>query len=227
LWDSSTGKPIGQPLTGHTGSVNAVAFSPDGKTIASASADGTVRRWDPSTGKTIGQPLTGAGPIYDLAFSTDGKMIASGGADGTVRRWDPSTGKTIGQPLTGAGPIYGVTFGPGGTLASVGDDGAVRRWEGSTGKTIGQPLTGHTGPLYDLAFSPDGKTIASGGADGTVRLWPSDIKAWVQYACTLADRNLTQQEWNQYLPGKIYVRTCSQLPVGYGAHDNSRSQPPH
>src|SRR5207249_621708 len=70
-WEASTGRPIGHPLTGHTGFVYGVAFSPVAKTIASAGDDGTVRLWEASTGKPIGHPLTGhTGPVFGMALST-------------------------------------------------------------------------------------------------------------------------------------------------------------
>ena len=76
-------------LTGHTGAVDSVAFSPDGKTLASGSADGTIRLWDVATGRPIGQPLTGdPGAVFSVAFSPDGKTLASGSVDDTVRLWD-------------------------------------------------------------------------------------------------------------------------------------------
>ena len=76
-------------LTGHTGNVWSVAFSPDGKTLASGSADGTVRLWDVATHRQIGAPLTGhTDNVWSVAFSPDGKTLATGSPDHTVRLWD-------------------------------------------------------------------------------------------------------------------------------------------
>jgi WD40 repeat protein len=132
LWEASTRKPIGQPLTGHSGEVYSVVFSQDGRTIASASDDETVRLWEASTGKPIRQPLTGHTRFLAVAFSPDGRTIASGGYDGTVRLWEASTGKPIGQALTGhSGAVYSVAFSADGKMiASAGEDGTVRLWPG-------------------------------------------------------------------------------------------------
>ncbi len=160
-------------LTGHTGAVYSVAFSPDGKTLASGSFDGTVRLWDATTGHQTGNPLTGhTGAVRSVAFSPDGKTLASGG-DGVVRLWDVTTGHQTGNPLTGhTGAVESVAFSPDGkTLASGSFDGTVRLWDVATGHQIGNPLTGHADAVLSVAFSPDGKTLASGSFDGTVRLW--------------------------------------------------------
>ena len=88
LWDAATGQPLGAPLTGHTGAVDSVAFSPDGTRIASGSDDQTVRLWDAATGQPVGDPLTGhTGAVDSVAFSPDGTRIASGSDDQTVRLW--------------------------------------------------------------------------------------------------------------------------------------------
>ncbi len=158
-------------LQGHQGPVLSVSFSPDGKTIASASGDGTVRLWD-RQGKPIGEPLKGhQGRVWSVSFSPDGKTIASASGDRTVRLWDRQ-GKPIGEPLKGhQDTVRSVSFSPDGkTIASASDDRTVRLWD-RQGKPIGEPFKGHQSSVRSVSFSPDGKTIASASGDGTVRLW--------------------------------------------------------
>ncbi|KAG9077045.1 hypothetical protein FRC06_009127, partial [Ceratobasidium sp. 370] len=168
------GKPVDQPVGGHTDVVFSVAYSPDGAYIASSSWDETIRIWDAQTGKPVGQPLNGhTSTISSVAYSPDGAYIASGSWDKTVRIWNAHTGQLVGQPLSGHTDwVRSVAYSPDGAyVASGSDDKTVRIWDAYTGQPMGQPLNGHTGCVSSVVYSPNGSHIASGSWDKTTRVW--------------------------------------------------------
>ncbi|KAI5856229.1 vegetative incompatibility protein HET-E-1 [Tricharina praecox] len=160
-----------QVLGGHSAMIGALAFSFDGKLLASASGDRTVRLWNPATG-TCRATLEGHSKgVSAVAFSPDGKLLASASDDKTVRLWDPAT-RTCRATLEGHSDcVNAVAFSPDGKLlASASADTTVRLWDPATG-TCRATLEGHSGWVSAVAFSPDGKLLASASADTTVRLW--------------------------------------------------------
>ncbi len=150
----------------------AIAFSPDGKTLASASLslDRTVRLWNVATGELI-RPLEGhASMVLSVAFSPDGKILASASSDRTVRLWNVVTGELI-QLVEHADGVRSVAFSPDGkTLASASLDRTVRLWNVVTGELI-RTLEVHAGWVRFVAFSPDGKILASVSYDCTGWFW--------------------------------------------------------
>ena len=176
-----------QVITGHTGSVLAVAAGelPDGTpVIISGGVDGTVRVWRTADSTPVGEPLTGHDyPVYAVAAGVlpDGTpVIISGGGDGTVRVWRTADGTPVGEPLTGhVGWVNAVAAGvlPDGTpvIISGGGHGTVRVWRTADGTPVGEPLTGHVGWANAVAAGvlPDGTPviISGSGRDGTVWVW--------------------------------------------------------
>jgi WD40 repeat protein len=177
VYDANTGHPLGPTLTGHTGKVNYLAFSPDGNRIAAAADDKTVRIWNVDTRRPVGKPLTGRRTDMDIAFSPDGNRIAAAEDNTTVRIWNVDTGQPVGQPLTAQTVIFSVAFSADGhRLATGGLDGTVQLWNCDTGQRIGGPLTGHTSFVNRVSFSPDGHLLATGSNDNTVQLWNADTR---------------------------------------------------
>ncbi|KAI7968660.1 hypothetical protein EIK77_000069 [Talaromyces pinophilus] len=158
-----------QTLEGHSGSVESVAFSPDGRLLASGSRDGTIKLWDPATG-ALQQSLNGHfNSVASVAFSLDSQLLVSGFRDGTIKLWDPAMG-ALQQTLEGhSGSVESVAFSPDGRLLASGSmDGTIKLWDPTTG-ALQQTLTVNE-IVTNLKFSEDSPYLNTNL--GLLNIWP-------------------------------------------------------
>src|SRR5450755_790290 len=155
----------------HSSRITAIAWSPDGKYLASASYDRTAQVWDASNGKHILTYKGHSQHVNALAWSHDSKYLASASDDGTVQTWEARTGKTL---ITFRGhneEVSAVAWSPDDFyIASVGSDKMVSVWKAKTEKSI-YIYSGHSDKIHCIAWSPDGRRVASAGKDRKVHIW--------------------------------------------------------
>jgi len=169
-WDPENGKELRQ-MTGHTGGVNGMALSHDGKIIVSASRDGTLRLWDASNGKQT-SPIEGhQSTVFAAAFLADGKTVASASRDQTIRFWDRNTGKEL-RRFTADDDLACAAFAPDGKTVALGrqDDDAVSVWDVETGKEL-RSLTGVEQAINALHYTPDGKHLVGANRNNQFTVW--------------------------------------------------------
>ncbi|HKY54192.1 MAG TPA: helix-turn-helix domain-containing protein [Anaerolineales bacterium] len=171
VWDMVTGQRLYE-LTGHTKFVDSVKFSPDGTRLLTASQDETVRIWDLTSRHEILRLPAGLSGNVTVAFSPDGKRLAVTGSDNVVSIWDSASGKEL-LILEGhtASVVQLAFHSDGMQLASVsenGEDGVII-WDSTTGKEL--LVLKETGPVFGLAFSPNGKLLATSGPEGIAAIW--------------------------------------------------------
>ncbi len=190
------------------GAIHSVAFSPNGKLLATGDISNEIRVYQVTDGQQLLACRGHTGWIWSVTFSPDGQVIASSSQDQTVKLWDTSTGQCL-STLDGLyghnGGIWSVTFSPQGTiLASGSEDQTVKLWDTSTGQCL-KTLLGHSNRVTSIAFSPDGHVLASGSEDQTVRLWEVSTGKIFQ---TLLDHNGGIWSVAFSLDGQTLVSAC-------------------
>ena len=216
VWDLSTPQSLSSPtiLAGHSDLVLWVEFSPDGKMLATAGQDNLICLWDLSNLQSAPEILDGhKEPVRILAFSPDSKTLVSA-SNYIVNVWDLSAVDPTPVTLRGEAAFADdIVFSPDGrTIALViRMDKVVRFWDLSNLKDLPMIRTGHKNDIWDVVFLPNGKLI-SVSKDGTVRIWPT-FDGLLETATLNVTRNLTWEEWQEYLPGRPYAKTLPLLPV--------------
>ncbi|HSR31734.1 MAG TPA: hypothetical protein VLY63_14300, partial [Anaerolineae bacterium] len=208
LWDAGSGEDL--DVLRHEDVVRSVVFSPDGTRLATGSEDYTARLWDASSGEELAV-LRHEDWVYQVVFSPDGTRLATGSYDGTARLWDPDSGGEL-AVLRHEAEVRSVAFSPDGTQLATGSaDGTARLWDPDSGGELA--VLRHGDEVYQVFFSPDGTRLVTGSEDGTARLWRVHPEDLATSACDIVNRNLTKDEWRQYLGDRPYRPTCPSLPV--------------
>ncbi len=185
LWDAATLKEIWRvPVP--VGGFHSLAFSSDGKLLASGGEDGVIRLLDGASGKELRRCRGHDKEVHAVTFSPDGKTLASGGKDETVRIWNVATAKSLHVCRGHRGEVYAVAFSPDGKdLASGSFDSTVRLWNPETGKER-LLFEGHQDSVWSVSYSPNGKSLASGGFDNVAYVW-DPITGRITCTCTFQD----------------------------------------
>ncbi len=164
--------------TGHSETVAALALSHDGRWLATASEDRSVRIWDLASGRELRSLRAHPEAVNAVAWSRDDAVLASGGNDGVIRLWSPATGRLIRTLAGHRGFVNALAFAPDGrSLVSSGTDKTITVWDYASGEAS-RTIEGLAESVEALAYSPDGRLLASGGVDRVARLW--DTSTWVE-----------------------------------------------
>lgn len=235
--EAATGKQVVQiePLPG---TLTSVAFSQDNQTLAVGvcldlsqglgfCSQPQIDLWSVQSGKQTGQlppnsslaqqqaiPEGNTDSILSLAFDFQSQRLASGGKDGRIILWALADSSIL-YSLPNPSPVTAATFSPDGSLLAYGtSEGKLYLWDLTDRRLMAPAFTGINGPVTSLAFNPNTPTLVTGSQTGQVLWWDLSPETWIEKACQLAGRNLTQSEWAQYFPGEAYRKTCPAYPDG-------------
>jgi WD40 repeat protein len=184
LWDITTGQELPLSFVGHQDIITSIAFSSDGKSMATGSYDDSVILWDYRAAKLVDKLSSNhLGRVRSVAFSPDGKLLAAGGdspmdteGPSEIILWDVPGREPIGEPLLGhKNSVRRLVFSHDGKrLASGSYDETAILWDVTSHNLIGHPLAKHSGTVFSLAFNPDDTMLVTGGYDQKVILWDID-----------------------------------------------------
>jgi WD40 repeat protein len=211
LWDVATGEAAGR-LQGPGSPNSDVAVSADGSLVASAQiAAGGAQVWDVGRDETVAS-VRGL-VTYEsqaVALSPDGRLLAVGGFSNDVGIWDVPTETLLHELYVGGAGAFSLEFTPDGQMLAIsGIEPTASLWDFATGTQIGLELPSGGAGRTALDLSADGRQLLMTSVDGQGAVWDFDPDSWKQRACAIAGRTLTQEEWDQFLPGRPYEPACA------------------
>jgi WD40 repeat protein len=171
VFEVDSWKEITDIKNGHSDTVYGICFGPEGKMLASASADKFIKVWEIPSGKLVKSFEGHTHHVLDIGWMADGKLLASAGADNTVKIWDFEKGEQVRTINAHGKQVTRLTFiGKKNEILTCGGDGTVKKFNATNGGNIGN-FGGATDFVYAIGASPDGQIIAAGGQDGVVRVY--------------------------------------------------------
>jgi WD40 repeat protein len=195
--------------------IGVLEWSADGTALLVGGGDGVLRTLSAESGAVTRsvEPFTGL-VLTSSAVVAGGSLLAIASSSGEVAFLDAFTLQEVGPRLSAGGvALQDVAVSPDGAeVAAIGFDGAVRLWSRRSGRAIGPAMKSHLGVGFAVAFAADGKRLWTVGQDSAVSAWDLEPGRWLVRACELAGRNLTAEEWRQYLPERPHRQTCPQFP---------------
>jgi WD40 repeat protein len=184
----------------------AARFSPDSKSVVTASCDGTIRLWDAQTGSSQGMIMQHEDAITSLVFSPEGKRLLSASRDGTARLWDAETGMPVAEPMQHKGRVFTARFdSDGNQVVTASEDGNVQIWDGSTAKALEVEPLQHAAGVNSAEFSPDGRWVVTVCEDGAARVWDVRLRTCIAEPLKCSDKVTSAT----FSPDGRYVITTS------------------
>jgi WD40 repeat protein len=203
LWDMETGELLLEIPNERRSRLTTLAFHPNGEILAAAGNGRYIHLFDVKTGHVVAELDGHKRPISDIDFSADGRRLASYDSDGTLMVWDVMTHELQGRPLQRTSSYSGssaMALSPDGQIAVTSNKtGGLNIWHVDTWRSLGGPVVAHSDYVGNLKFSPDGNWLLSGGLGGEVFLWDLRLETWMEQACAIANRDLTDWERTLYL----------------------------